>query len=117
MKHADPISKKARDVFDHSVDTLDIATANRLRLLRRDTLTTNTKTASVFRRWWLPMTAVGALSLVLSVSLWMRPQVNNTPLDAYDSSLLLSEDDTDAEMLNWLAEAPIEVANTSKGNL
>jgi hypothetical protein len=123
MKPADPISTKARDVFEHSVDTLDTATANRLRLMRRDALASNAHTPAsfAFKRWWLPMTAAGALCLALSVSVLMQPQVQVNENDAEfkldDSTLILSEDDADAEMLNWLADAPVEVATTNKGNL
>jgi len=38
MNSHDEIAKKSRAVFEHSVATLDVATANRLRLMRRDTL-------------------------------------------------------------------------------
>jgi hypothetical protein len=126
MKPADPISNKVRDVFEHSVDTLDTATANRLRLMRRDALASNAKitpASFTFKRWWLPMTAAGALCLALSVSLLMQPQVqvnvnvSDAEFSLDDSTLILSEDDADAEMLNWLAHAPVEVASANKGNL
>jgi hypothetical protein len=119
MNSADPITKKARVVFDQAVDSLDIATINRLRLMRRDTLTSTQakhRDVSALKRWWLPVAGISALALVLSINVLLMPQKNDLSFAEYDSALILSEDDTDAEMLAWLADAPVDVSMV-KGKL
>jgi hypothetical protein len=118
MNPVDPIAKKSRDVFDQAVDTLDTATINRLRLMRRDTLATPTKKSLLaLQHWMLPAAGFATLALVLSMTLFFPSQQNDTSLNAYDSALILSEDDTDEEMLSWLADAPVEVSPAAKGSL
>jgi hypothetical protein len=119
MNNADPTAKKARTVFDHSVETLDTASANRLRLMRRDTLAAAavSPASSRFNRWWIPAAGFTALVLALSINLFFTPNSSDTNFSDFDTALILSEDETDAEMLNWLADAPVEVSTAAKGNL
>jgi hypothetical protein len=118
MNSADPIAKKARTVFDQSVETLDTAGANRLRLMRRDTLAAAcAPPSSRFNRWWLPAAGFSALVLALSINLFFTPNTGSTNFSDYDTALILSEDEIDAEMLNWLSDAPVEVSASAKGNL
>jgi hypothetical protein len=118
MNSADPITKKARIVFDHSVETLDTASANRLRLMRRDSLAAaSAPPSSRSNRWWLTAAGFTALVLALSINLFFTPNKNTTNFSDFDTALILSEDEADAEMLNWLADAPVEVTKAAKGNL
>ncbi|MGH8498299.1 MAG: hypothetical protein ACRERV_05765, partial [Methylococcales bacterium] len=109
----DPIATKSRAVFEHSIATLDVATANRLRLMRRDTL--SQQAPNRFRTFLIPISATLAIALGIAIFL---PQSQVTKVVTEQDSVYISaEDDADAEMLSWLADAPIEVSSHIQGSL
>lgn len=113
MNSQDTISKKSRAVFEHSVATLDVATANRLRLMRRDTLSQSSP--SRFKAFLIPLSATFAIALGVAIFL---PQFQNTKaITAQDTVYISAEDDADADTLTWLADAPVEVSSHLKGSL
>ncbi len=113
MNSHEDISKKSRQLFEHSVETLDTATANRLRLLRRDTL--SQAKPNRFKMFLLPAGATLALALGLAIFL---PQMQNAEhFTEQDVVYISAEDDADAELLDWLAVAPVDVSAKSQGQL
>lgn len=113
MNSHDPLATKPRAVFEHSVATLDVATANRLRLMRRDTL--SQQAPNRFKAFLIPVSA--SLAIALGAALFL-PQFQATKAVTEQDSLYISaEDDADAEMLTWLADAPIEVPSHMQGSL
>jgi hypothetical protein len=113
MNSHDEIAKKSRAVFEHSVATLDVATANRLRLMRRDTLS---KTApSRFNIFLIPVSAT--LVIALGVTIFLPQFQASKTITEQDTVYISAEDDADAEMLSWLADAPVEISSHLQGSL
>lgn len=109
----DPIATKSRAVFEHSVATLDVATANRLRLMRRDTL--SQQTSSRFKSFLIPVSAT--LAIALGVAIFLPQFQAGKAVTEQDTVYISAEDDADAEMLSWLADAPVEVSSHLQGSL
>ena len=105
----DPTARAARDLFERASDRLDLATANRLRLMRRDALA-----APAARRPWLP-TAAALAGVALFTVLWWRPTgAPSTPPPAQSSATAAvpaldgdAVSDEDAELYAWLGDAPV----------
>lgn len=96
------MNQDSKKIFEESVRGLDVATANRLRLMRRDALTHGYRRPEQLRRW-LPAGALAA-GLALAAVLWLPQQVaEQAPL----AEAVLLEDDS--EMLDWLADAPVAI--------
>jgi hypothetical protein len=112
MNSHDEIATKTRAVFEHSVATLDVATANRLRLMRRDTL--SQQAPNRFKAFLLPLSATFAMALGVAIFL---PQMQAGKTINEQDSLYISAEDDDADMLTWLADAPVEVSSHLKGSL
>ena len=113
MNSHDPIAEKSRAVFEHSVATLDVATSNRLRLMRRDTL--SQQAPSCFKSFLIPIST--GLAIALGVAIFL-PQFQTTKAITEQDTLYISaEDDAEAEMLTWLADAPVEIPPHIKGSL
>ena len=113
MNSHDEIATKSRAVFEHSVATLDVATANRLRLMRRDTL--SQQAPSRFKAFLLPVSAAFAIALGVAVFLPLRQA--SKAINEQESLYISAEDDADADMLTWLADAPVEVSSRQQGRL
>lgn len=109
----DPVATKSRALFEHSVATLDVATANRLRLMRRDTLSQHAP--SRFKTFLIPVSAT--LAIALGVAIFLPQFQAGKAVTEQDSVYISAEDDADAEMLSWLAEAPVEVSSHLQGSL
>lgn len=109
----DPISIKSRAVFEHSVATLDVATANRLRLMRRDTL--SQQAPSRFKTFLIPVSA--SLAIALGIAIFLPQFQASKAITEQDAVYISAEDDADAEMLTWLADAPVETPSHLKGSL
>lgn len=109
----DPVATKSRAVFEHSVATLDVATANRLRLMRRDTL--SQQAPSRFKTFLIPVSAT--LAIALGVAIFLPQFQAGKAMTEQDSVYISAEDDADAEMLSWLADAPVEVSSHLQGSL
>ncbi len=113
MNSHDPIAAKSRAVFEHSVATLDVVTANRLRLMRRDTLSQDA--SSRLKSFLIPVST--GLAIALGVAIFL-PQFQTTKAITEQDTLYISaEDDAEAEMLAWLADAPVEISPHIKGSL
>ena len=113
MNSQDTISKTSRAVFEHSVATLDIATASRIRLMRRDTLSQSSPRR--FKAFLIPLSATFAIALGVAIFL---PQFQTTKaITEQDTVYISAETEDDADMLTWLADAPVEVSSHLKGSL
>jgi len=113
MNSHDTISKKSRALFEHSVATLDIATANRLRLMRRDTL--SQQAPGRFKAFLIPISAT--LAIGLGVAIFLPQFQASKTITEQDTVYISAEDDADADMLTWLADAPVEVSSHLQGSL
>jgi hypothetical protein len=113
MKTHDPTQQAGhRRLFEETVDGLDQATSNRLRLMRRDTLAA--RPASPARRL-LPVAAIALAALALGLSLKYvgngapvsdgLPVVSQTTVPADLAPDLSSDEDT--ALYAWLGEAPV----------
>lgn len=109
----DPISSKSRLLFEHSVATLDVATANRLRLMRRGIL--SQPAPNRFKSFLVPVSA--SLAIALGVGIFLPQFQSAKAVTEQDSVYISTEDDAEAEMLTWLADAPVEVPPHVKGSL
>lgn len=94
-----------RQSFEDAVARLDVATANRLRLLRRQALAQPRPA----RPRWMP--AVAAAGVLLALGLGWRmagPSPSPTAARAADADLALDlASDEDAALYAWLGEAPV----------
>lgn len=96
----------ARDLFDRASSRVDVATANRLRLARRDALATSPAGSH-----WLRSTTALAAALLLGV-IWWAPTHAPSPAPTgastdipLDPVGVAGEDD--AELYAWLGDAPV----------
>ena len=113
MNSHDDIGNKSRALFEHSVATLDVATANRLRLMRRDTL--SQKAPRRIGTFLIPVSA--SLAIALGIALFLPQFQTGRNITEQDSVYISAEDDADADMLTWLAEAPVNTSFNTKGSL
>jgi hypothetical protein len=113
MNSHEDISKKSHRLFEQSVETLDTATANRLRLMRRDALSQNAP--SRFNKFLLPVSAT--LAVALGIAIFLPQMQSSDNFTEQDVVYVSAEDDTDAELLDWLAVAPVDVPVKSQGQL
>jgi len=113
MNSQDPVAAKSRAVFEHSVATIDVATANRLRLMRRDTLSQSG--TSRFKTFLIPISAT--LAIALGVAIFMPQLQSGKSFTEQDALYISAEDDADADMVTWLADAPVDVSSHLKGSL
>ena len=101
----DPHAGAARRLFEQTVADMDPATANRLRLMRRETLAS----ARAPRRWQLPAAAFASLALILALG-W---RVTHAPAPVDSSAVLVTEPDLplaadeETALYAWLGEAPV----------
>lgn len=98
-----------RRLFEQSVERIDVGTANRLRLMRRDALAA----APAPRFRGLLAVAMTASVLLLIGLAWWRPMPSApsaaTPATATDLAALATAGDEDVELYAWLGEAPVAV--------
>jgi hypothetical protein len=113
MNSHDEIVTKSRAVFEHSVATLDVATANRLRLMRRDTL--SQQAPNRFKAFFIPVSAT--LAVVLGIAIFLPPFQATQNVTEQDAIYISAEEDTDSELVDWLADAPVEVSSHLQGSL
>lgn len=109
---SDPIPA-ARDLFDRASDRLDIATANRLRMARRDALATPPA-----RHHWLRATTALAAALVLGI-VWWAPTHAPSPVPTASVATsapddLVTPSDEDADLYAWLGDAPVAPDQSSE---
>ena len=102
MNHdVDPQASTERRMFEQSVADLDPATANRLRLMRRETLAS----ARAPQGWRLPAAAFASVTLVLALG-W---RVTQAPAPVEPGPGVANELAADEEtaLYAWLGEAPV----------
>jgi len=101
-----------RELFERSVDRIDVATGNRLRLMRRDALATSAPHASTSLRRWLPATFAASFALLLGLAWWL-PRVPDqaavTAPERIDASESVYPAEDEVELYAWLGEAPVAV--------
>lgn len=108
MNAPDPLSQRARQLFEHASERLDADTLRRLRSVRRGVLA-RAPTASGALPWF-PVAAATSLALAVGLGLWLQPPTSTSPppdlpaLSNADDAALLDED---PEIYAWLADAPV----------
>ena len=113
MNSHDEIEKKSRGIFEHSVATLDDATIKRLRLMRRDALSQHAP--SRFKTLLLPVSV--AFAIAVGVAVFLPQMQAGKAINEQESLYISAEDDADADMLTWLADAPVEISSQLRGSL
>lgn len=113
MNSHDPMATQARAIFEHSVANLDVATANRLRLMRRDTLSQSAPNR--FKSYLIPIST--GLAVALGVAIFLPQFQTGKTITEQDTLYISAEDDAEAELLTWLADAPVEIPSHIKGSL
>lgn len=107
-QNAHTTAAQARASFERAVDSVDVGTANRLRLFRREALATEPGRS---RSWLLPAGAVAATVAVLVLALAWRAPIDTAlpPTDAIveESPPLEFPSEDDAELYAWLGDAPV----------
>lgn len=100
---------KVRALFARSAEQLDVATTNRLRVMRRDALTADAPGEAAWR--W--PTGILAASLLVAALTWMRPSSRQPQVAPVaesappeDAALAVADD---AELYAWLGEGPVAV--------
>lgn len=99
----------SRQLFERSVERIDAATGNRLRLMRRDALAGARRQRA---RWVAPAAAAASVLLLASLAWWLPATPEQTvalPPGALDGGDAIFPGDNDAEMYAWLGEAPVAV--------
>ena len=106
------ISSRARDSFESAVDSLDAGTRNRLRLMRREAL--SSVQSATRRPWLVPVVAVAAAVLAVGLA-WRTPQTTPVPSavtnPGEDVAALEFPSDDEAELYAWLGEGPVATTN------
>ena len=106
----------ARQLFERASARLDIATANRLRLMRRDA---QARPGPRRGRSFLPMGATAAALLALGLAWWLpgknlQDSASPVALEAAQAAYI---GDDDAEVYAWLGDAPVATDNEPAGAL
>ncbi|MEM1173821.1 MAG: hypothetical protein AAGA33_00845 [Pseudomonadota bacterium] len=105
---SEELSRKAKQLFDDSVDGLDAATLSRLNRGRQEALASAGRRGSLIR--WAPAGGL-ATAAIVAVVLVQSPTVVDTPpgSTAADFEILLGEDSLDMledlEFYDWLDSA------------
>ena len=105
-----------RELFEHSVQGIDPATATRLRQIRRELFSDRKRTT---RPWLIPAAATFSAVLLLAMFDWMPAASTPVPhapeTFAVDDSVYAADDE--AEVYAWLGDAPVAVGNAGGGKL
>lgn len=110
----DAVAIRARDLFEHASNRLDIATSNRLRLARRDAQSTPRKPS----RTLLPMATAATAMLAIGLAWWLpREQTHADATIAIEAAQEAYIADDDAEVYAWLGEAPVATHGDKAGAL
>lgn len=114
-QHDEELARKAKGLFDDSVEQLDAATLSRLNRSRHEALA-ELKSAKPVGQWqrWVPATGVAAAA-VIAVVVWQGGPVEG-PLPSTgpvtDFEILLGEDSLemfeDLEFYSWIDSADLE---------
>lgn len=108
--------RRARELFEHSVQGIDPATASRLRQIRRELLSDRKR---MTRQWLVPAAATLSAVLIVVMFHWLPAASTHTARApetvALDDSVYAA--DEDAELYAWLGDAPVSVGNAGGGKL
>lgn len=99
----------SRELFERSVERIDTATGNRLRLMRRDALAGARQQRT---RRLAPVATAASVLLLASLAWWLPSTPEQTaalPPEVLDNGEAIFPSDIDAEMYSWLGEAPVAV--------
>jgi hypothetical protein len=121
------MADKARASFERAVGDLPVATANRLRLARRNALVRDAGHPASARiaRWRIPLAA--AAVVLLGLGWWRQSEApivapsapvaaRAAPAAAPPSLPMLANED-EADLYDWLAEAPVATDERTDGAL
>jgi len=112
MTSHDPITPKARELFDRASERLDQGTAYRLQRARL--AAQQPRRRSLPRTFLLPAGAFAAAVLALGVAWWAPPTATPGTMDgtlAVDAEIDALVDE-DPDLYAWLADAPVAVTAT-----
>lgn len=107
----------ARRLFERASARLDVATANNLRLIRREALSGPTPRQRL--RSLMPMASTAAVLLSVGLAWWLPrehgpDQAAAVALDAAQAAYIA---DDDADVYAWLGEAPVATDSNPAGAL
>lgn len=112
----DAVAVRARELFERTSSRLDIATANRLRLARRDAQSPASRHRSL--RLLLPIGTAAAVMLAIGLAWWLpREQTPAHAAVAIEAAQEAYIADEDAEVYAWLGEAPVATTGDKAGAL
>lgn len=103
----------SRELFERSVERIDVATGNRLRLMRRDALASAALSGRSTARPWLPAAGLASAALlVVALAFWLPRADEQSVATSPDTIELIeaafpAEDEVD--LYAWLGEAPVAV--------
>lgn len=106
MKERDEkLGRRAKALFDESVDELDAASLSRLNRGRQAALAELSRQRQPWIRW-MPAAGITAAVLFAVMVLAPQPQVPEVPVAVTDMEILLGEDDIDMledlEFYSWI---------------
>jgi hypothetical protein len=109
------MTEKSRTLFARASAQLDPATSNRLGVMRREALA-GARPRTPHR--WLPLGAAAATLLGIGIGWWLPQRnaavaPNEISINASDQDLLPEDD---AEIYDWLGEAPVAVNDDQAGS-
>lgn len=109
MTSHDPITPRARDLFDRASAGLDQGMAFRLRRARHDAQ--QPQRAPRAGSMLVPAGAFAAAALALGLAWWLPQPSTSAPADGGELAVNAEIDalviEEDAELYAWLAEAPV----------
>ena len=110
----------SRELFERSVERIDVATGNRLRLMRRDALASATLHGRNTAKRWLPAAGLASAALLVALALWLPREAEQGVATSPESIEIIeaafpAEDE--AELYAWLSEAPVAVDPPQGGTL
>ena len=112
-KTDEQLTRKAKDAFDASVDSLDAATLSRLNRGRQAALAESARPITQWLRW-MPATGIAAAVLMAVIMLRGPGDIDVISAPATDLEILLSEESIemleDLEFYSWLATQELDGA-------
>ena len=117
--------RRAREVFDASVESLDAETRSRLSRARREAVEASNRARSSSWRTWVPAAAVAA-TVIVAVAIWRTPERAESPVavaasgdSALDTVDMLADVEAldlvenDLAFYEWLEVAGLDAAGSA----
>jgi anti-sigma-K factor RskA len=117
--------RRAREVFDASVESLDAETRSRLSRARREAVEAANRARSSSWRTWVPAAAVAA-TVIVAVAIWRTPERAESPVavaasgdSALDTVDMLADVEAldlvenDIAFYEWLEVAGLDAAGSA----